>query len=356
MDPYQVLGLPRGASEEEVKRQYRMLAKQHHPDKATGNEDTFKNIKEAYDRIISGNAEPPCHNEMPPHVDAMFNHIFRTMGAQFTTNMPGNIFTFQQRAVPRRTLQHQRIDIPLSEVDIFYGCTRRLDFECKDRCPGCEGCKVIETKDVHSCSVCMGHGFVDVTPFVHIACKACASRGITTSRACGTCNGSGFVFRKRGYDIKCPKGVPDGHETTMQGKGPYDEALDVYADLILVFRHSAVSQRIRVESGKDVHIDVHTELRELFLGFKRILHVYNEQYNLSTSGYVDPGKPLILVGQGLPCFTDPSPGDLYVHLKVSFPESLAPYRVQWSDSDDDKAEATTSSFSWSASKPDPENS
>jgi molecular chaperone DnaJ len=283
-NPYDVLGLDRNAGQEEVKKQYRKLARLYHPDKNAGSEEKFLEVKDAYDRIMSGN-----QGDVPPFdMTGFFGHdlfeqIFRTHagGANATT------FSFAFGGPKNAHHQHhhspsppQTIDIALTESDVFYGCTRKLDFECRDKCAACdgEGYDASDNESVVTCSHCGGAGTKHVPPFLIVPCGHCGGHGSTVVKRCSACSGDGVIYRRRGYEIKCPKGVPDGHETVMKGKGPYDAKAKSHADLILKFTYSNFSNKIRVDpvNKRDIHIDLTVELQEVLLGFKRIIRVYNE--------------------------------------------------------------------------------
>lgn len=311
--PYNVLGLQQGASAEEVKKRYRQLARECHPDKNNGQDDgaRFKAINDAYNRILNP-------QQSPQDADDVFRQWF------FHGGSPASVFVHTRKQPPPKRVEPHRIDIPLTESDVFYGCTKKLEFESCDVCPGCNGAgyDVQDPAAVAQCTACGGRGATLLPPLLMVQCTVCGGDGKTIQHGCMTCKGNGTVFRRRGYEIKCPKGVTNGHETIMKGKGPFDKASRTCADLVLAFRYSRFSERLRVD-GQDVHLDLTVDLNELLRGFKRVLCIYNEQYEVHTDGYVDPSKPHPLRGQGLPAINGGGPsGDILLHLQVRYPASF----------------------------------
>jgi molecular chaperone DnaJ len=325
-DPYEVLGVPRGASVDDVKRAYRKLAVALHPDK-TGNDpektERFQRVQSAYENLTSPPAEP----------EAMF--AFNIFGPN------GNAFhRHPSRAQTRPPAQ--TISIPLDEIDVKYGCTRKLDFECVDACAECRGSGVLAGTEA-ACDMCAGRGVITVGDGIFavlIGCANCHGRGRCAAR-CGACSGDGTVFRKRAYDIKCPVGVPDGHVVQLKGKGAYARQFDCHQDLHVVFQY-AFTSRVRAD-GRDIHIDLPIDLADLMFGFKRVLHVYREQFLIETDGYIDPNMPHKLAGQGLPAMSGAgAPGDLFVHVRVTLPSALDA-RFE------SKLDTTTHDIKWTAS-------
>jgi molecular chaperone DnaJ len=315
--PYEVLGLPRGAPEENVKKAYRKLAMQFHPDKTNNDPDKteqFRQIKHAYDTIVDPQepdefAVPRGAAGFPPFSDAFFAAM--RSGFAFASDAS--------------TDDPDTIEVPMDENDVRYGVVKKVEFESTDKCAQCEG-RGTAGGAVQMCVACGGRGVVqisDVVPGVvlSLACGACSGSG-TTHRSCTTCDGRGSVFRKRAYEIRVPQGVPNAHVVLMKAKGGYDPNTNRFRDLRLRFTYAAFSQLLRVVK-RDVHIDVEVDVTDLMRGFKRLLQVFRETYMVQTHGYVDVNIPHRLVGEGLPsCNTPDVTGDLVLHFKVTFPPRL----------------------------------
>jgi DnaJ-class molecular chaperone len=154
------------------------------------------------------------------------------------------------------------------------------------------------------------------------------------------------VFKKRAYDIKCPKGVPNGHVVILKGKGAFNRTFHTHQDLHVVFDYSGFSNKLRVD-GRDVHIDLTVDLADLVYGFRRTLHLFNEQFLVETSGYIDPNVPHKLQAQGLPAMSGQGTGgDLYVHVIPHFPARLdARFKVPAAT--DDESPEKDESLQWS---------
>jgi DnaJ-class molecular chaperone len=320
--PYAELGLQPGATEDEVKKAFRKLAMHYHPDKTQGDAnktEKFKRVQAAYDRIT----KPDDHHHMffsSPHsafgnpgfgIPDIFMHMFPT----------AHVFSGQRST--SEPLPTQTIEIPLSECDVRYGCTRKLEFECADACSECKGSGDDASTE---CGSCNGHGSIPLhevlpsMPGVMLACGTCNGSGL---KQCTACNGAGTTFRKRAYDIRCLKGVPDKQNVQLKQKGGFCRVTGTNTDLNIVFRYTNFSEKLRVIE-RDVHIDLDITLSDLLYGFRRILKVYNEQYLIQTYGYIDPNVSHKLENEGLPAFNDAGRnGDLHVHLNVSFPAQFS---------------------------------
>lgn len=325
--PYEILGLDKNVSVDEVKKQYRKLAKQYHPDKQTGKEDQFLRIKEAYDSIANGteneeNFIPQSFGENAyENLNSYINNIF---GSIPFVDPHGMFFSFHHNSIPpSKNDDMHRIDISLSESDVFYGCHRKLDFECADKCKSCDGFGFDSTdKDaVRTCERCNGTACINVSQFFSVPCDLCQSKGTIVYRPCQTCEGTGTIYRKRAYDIKCPSGIPDGHTTIMRQKGPYNTIKRLNSDLLICFTYGNFSDKLTIKNNRDVHIKLPVTLTEALFGFRRVIQVYREQYELKKVGYTDPKKQLCIHGQGLPSLSAAGKsGDIFISIIVEFPD------------------------------------
>lgn len=332
--PYSELGLCPGAADDDVKKAFRKMAINYHPDKTQGDAaktEKFKRIQTAYDRIMKKDETP---HEVPDNVFAhtvfgqhgfgipdMFMHMFNDRGFGMGGAHVHGAF--------HGPLQNQTIEIPLSECDVKYGCTRKLEFECLDACPECKGHGADQSPhSVVECASCHGRGTIPLhdmlptMPGVVLACGNCNGTG-RLKPPCNACSGAGTIFRKRAYDIRCLKGVPHGQTVQLKQKGSFCKASGTYMDLNILFQYTNFSAKLRVEE-RDVHIDLDVSLEELLTGFRRILKVYNEEYLVETRGYIDPNVSHKLENEGLPSFNDIGRnGDLHLHLQVKFPTTLS---------------------------------
>lgn len=281
MDPYEVLNVSKSSSDEEIKKRYRELAKKYHPDKnANDDGERFLKVKEAYDTINAERSKPKTATS----------------------------FFFRR---PRRA-EPCIVEIPLNESDVYYGSTKNVDFEVKVMCEDCNGVGRSSRISYRACPCCSGTG-----------CWMCKGEGrIETPSVCGPCMGSGCVYRKRSFVIKCPKGVDNGFRHVVTNKGAYDTTSRSYADLVFVFTYDSFSDRIKI-AGRDVHVDMEIELSELLGGFKRSMSLYDETYVIESAGYLNPSKEHRIFGEGLPGPVDNSSGDLVVHLKVKYDDDTS---------------------------------
>ena len=189
-DYYADLGLQPGASQEEIKKAFRTLAAQYHPDKETGDEEKFKQINTAYG-ILSGKAQPPRQSQRNANYDpfAHMHAYFNDMNRQYAGR-------WQRRKPP----EHDRevgVELSVSIEDIKNGKEATLKYQKSKLCEDCNG---IGGKEKETCKDCQGKGVVrkthvgdNVTFSTDFPCPTCQGRGESIKESCSVCNSQGFV-------------------------------------------------------------------------------------------------------------------------------------------------------------------
>lgn len=215
MNPYKVLGLKQGASVEDIKKAYKKLAMEHHPDRNPNDkkeEEKFKEISSAYEMIKDGNYNPNRHRGFEGvnvNIDDLFNQYFNGgFGGQSRT--------------PRKRGQ---LGITLEEA--YSGCTKDLTVNSIDRCEDCSG---IGATTGGPCSACDGSGFIGKQHGVmqiRVSCEKCRGIGKELKEKCNKCNGTGKISKVEKVNIIIPAGIAQG-----QIVRPTSKQLDV----VIVFR------------------------------------------------------------------------------------------------------------------------
>lgn len=223
-DPYNVLGVEKNASAQEIKKAYRKLALQYHPDKNPDNKDAeekFKEISAAYE--ILGNTEKReqydkfgtvGNTNQQPDVD--FADIFGNMGFNFA-----DLFGGRRRGQATRG-QDLRQTIRISFMDAALGCTKSIEIEYPFECPQCKGDGSKDGENSYECPTCAGSGKVGRSQGVMqilTTCMACGGKGKRVTIPCSACSGNGRQYKKEKIKINIPAGIDSSTTMRIAGKG-----------------------------------------------------------------------------------------------------------------------------------------
>lgn len=362
-DLYEVLGVSRGASAEEIKKAYRKLALKHHPDKNPDNraeaELEFKKITRAYG-ILSDAAKRQHYDQTGmvdddgsggmnmPNVHDILREMFGGggMGGMGGGGMPGGGHGFDPFSFmfggggmhppgghPHGPHPTDVTDVHVSMTDIFNGTTKKMDYEILDLCHVCAGTGAIDPSDVIKCMRCNGEGMVSqqMGPFM-MACSPCPSchggkSAIKNGRHCTNCKGRKLGYYRKAFDLKIPKGVPNNHHFVLEGKGGYNQQAKRHNNLTLVFKH-VIDPGFRVDEHGNVHMDVNIKMEDQFCGFTHPFKLYDKQYTLVSTRYMNPDKPRHVKDLGFPAFKKGKHADLVVHFKVESSDEIKMAKYQ----------------------------
>ncbi len=335
-DYYGALGVGRDASPDEIKKAYRKLALQHHPDRNPGNresEEKFKVLAEAYEvlsdpekrRLYDAYGEEGLQARGVHHGFRGFEDIFSAFGDIF-----GDLgFGFGPRAGRRvrrgRDLRHE-MGITLEEVAL--GTTRKIKVRKPAPCPDCAGSGAASPSDVRQCESCGGRGAVTQVLRQGFAtfqttqpCPACGGAGKRIERACERCEGQGVHRAEKVVEVRIPAGVEDGQQLRVEGEG--EEVADgVAGDLYIVFReeeHSLYERR-----GADVFAPLRVDfLRAVEGGSVEIPAPDGSALRVEIAEGEQSGTVKVLEGKGLPVLgRRRTRGNVYLQVWVATPSGL----------------------------------
>jgi molecular chaperone DnaJ len=310
-DYYEVLGLNKSATTDEIKKSYRKLAKELHPDKNGGSkeaEDKFKEVSEAYevlsDKDKKGNYDRFGHNGSRMNQQSRYQH----------TN-----FTRQHR-----TGNDMQLLVKLTLEEIYNGVKKTYKYKRNDKCGDCNG---IGGHDSHDCADCGGSGVVLQTfntPFGQISqpipCFTCEGMGITYDRQCTTCHGSGVKQVEETIEVEIPSGVVEDMVFVMSGKGHGVKGGD-NGDLHIKIHELLHNTYLR--SGNDLKMTLKLQYPQLILGGKvDIDTIDGGKIRVSIPEYSDVGSQLRIQNKGLKAFNSESRGDVLITLGVDIPKTL----------------------------------
>lgn len=322
-DLYEILGIDRSASQDEIKKTYRKLAVKYHPDKNPNDEkasELFKNITHAYDVLSDvdkrrmydqhgvednnmGQYQNRHHQHMPDIHDVIRN-MFNGGGGHFGFE---HVFGGGRHGGGGgEAMSHPDIiEFSISLNDIYYGHTRKIDFDVYDQCSMCKGTGAQDPSDVIKCNACNGEGKIiqQMGPFITSnTCPNCRGQGtyIRPSRLCNKCRGQQVVNVKRNIEIKIPKGIPNGYKHTVEGKGNYDKDTRKNNDIVLVFNYNIDKAFTVVDGDQNIKTTMEITLKDLLCGFKKVVEIYNKKLQIVSNGYFNVNKGIVVPMWGLP--------------------------------------------------------
>lgn len=293
-DPYEVLGVPRNATPDQVRAAYRRLAVKTHPDKTGGDDSEFKRVAEAYETL--SDPQKKSRHDSGGGFEALFNNL-RT-----------------KSAVPCDPFQ---VTIPLSAI--VRGTHQRITVSMPHMCDQCTGRGTRDESLRVPCGACRGSGRMTqslggVFAIAIGTCGACKGRGkvVPSAAKCAGCAGEGTVPRHKNIDINIPPGTPDGHAFVIPDSGAYDAVLGRNRNVRVTVRWS-VPANVRIYD-RDIHTTVECTLDEVLGGFKKTVDVYGEPVEVARDAYANPTTPIVRPGKGI------GGGDLVINIDVKWPE------------------------------------
>ena len=330
-DYYDLLGIDRSASLEEIKKAYRRLAHQYHPDKNPNNpsaEDHFRLITEAYEilqdtrkraaydrqgpsmgmRGFEGFGERPDFSARKDFVDGIFEEILEDF---FGADRP------RQRKARGADL---RFNLEISLEEAAWGSEQKIQFTRKSVCPVCRGSRCAPGTQSTICPYCEGTGSLRTQRgffIVETTCERCKGEGEYIPRPCPRCGGAGVLKIPQAFKISTPPGADNGTRLRLAGEGEMGRnggpAGDLY--VILSIRRHPVFTR----SGNDLTCEIPVELSLAFKGTEVKAPTLKEPVRIKIPPKTPPGKIFILKGMGMPALQGRGRGDLKVQVRVEAP-------------------------------------
>ena len=346
-DYYKVLGVDKNASAEDIKKAYRKMAHQHHPDKPGGSEEKFKEINEAFQ--VLGNQEKRqkfdqygADFEQQGGVGggvgwedfmraargqnggaAHFNFGGIDLGDLF-----GDLFGGGGRG--GRSVQRGRdiqVDVEVNLEEVLHDQTKIMQLRKKNNCDVCNGSGAEPGTHKKSCGTCGGSGQIEhmqrtILGMMRTArtCETCYGAGQVPEKVCKHCRGDGVLTRDSDIKIKIPAGISDGETIRVSGHGESVQG-GHHGDLYV--RVSVRNKKGFERSGMDLYTDAHISFAQAALGDTISLETLDGSVKLAIPAGTQPGQRIRLKGYGVPQLQrEGHRGDLYVQAVVEVPKKL----------------------------------
>jgi molecular chaperone DnaJ len=316
---YKILGVEKNATQEEIKKAYRDLAKKHHPD-INGDEkleEEFKEINEAYQTLKNKEKRKTydLNLENPRSANG-----FRYSPFDFDMDNFTHINFFSNQNKPKII----SVDIKLSIKEAIFGVDKKtISYNCDIVCDQCNGngCDGDESENTQTCPYCVGTGFRAINPYIRQLCNQCSGSGKTILNKCKKCNGSGIVRKERKIEIGIPPGVLNNNVIGVKGAGNYNKQKKSNDEIRVV---------INIEEDKYMHsyqnnirLLLPIKINEAVYGCEKIIPSPHGTLKVKINKKTSHGNVYRIKGKGMRnSVNSESFGDLEIFILIDIPELI----------------------------------
>lgn len=337
-DYYHILGVQKGASDEDIKKAFRSLAHKYHPDKKGGDEAKFKEVSEAY-AVLSDKKKRAQYDQFGAYTAggqsggfggfdfSDFAKNFEGFGAQGVEfdlgDIFGDVFGGSRRSRRGRDIS---MDIELPFRDAIFGTERRVLITKTGVCDVCEGSGAKKGSGTTTCTTCNGNGQIREsrsTFFGTVAttrsCPTCKGRGEIPKEFCATCRGEGVLKKQEEIHIVVPAGIENGEMIRMPGRGeavPGAPAGDLYIKV------HVKADKLFTREGNNLVTALTVKLTDALLGATYTIKTLDGEIPLAVPQGVSQGEMLRVRARGVP-YGRGSRGDMLVRIDIEFPKKLS---------------------------------
>lgn len=353
-DYYEILGVGKSASQEEIKKAFRKLAHQYHPDKAGGNEAKFKEINEAY-QVLSNEEKRQQYDQYGTTFDQAgfqqqygvnWDDFIRQAASGFRTgdfsfgedfslgdlgDIFGDLFGFggrRTRATRSKKGHDIQMDMTLEFREAVFGVEKEVKLYKTVKCPHCHGNGAEPGTKIKTCSNCNGQGMVEQIQRsffgmirTQTVCPSCQGEGSSYETACRECRGKGYVRRTETMTIKVPAGIADGQTMRFASYGQAGEHGGRAGDLYVTFHVRADKHLQRKEN--DIISKVEISFPQAALGTTVEVETLDGRKELKIPAGIQSGKIIKLSNLGVPYLGSRSRGDHLIEVIVKTPTHLS---------------------------------
>ncbi|MDE6007435.1 MAG: molecular chaperone DnaJ [Muribaculaceae bacterium] len=356
-DYYEVLGVSKDATADEIKKAYRKKAIQYHPDKNPGDkeaEEKFKEAAEAYD-VLSDTEKRAKYDQfghaMGPQgfgggggsyggfsgfgggmsMEDIFAHFGDIFGGRFSGGGDDDFAGFSGSGRARKHVNKGtdlRITVKVTLKDIMYGVDKKLKIPKLVACSHCKGTGAKDGTAFHTCQRCHGSGYVTTVQQTFMGpmqsqsvCPECNGEGKVITEKCSYCNGTGVEKKDEIVSFHIPAGVENDMVLTLRGQGNAPRNGGVNGDLLIKIQEEKDPELIR--DGNDLIYNLMLDFPTAALGGTAEIPTIDGHARVKITAGTQPGKVLRLRGKGLPQMNSSAKGDLLVNVMVYVPENLS---------------------------------
>lgn len=340
-DYYEVLGVEKNATKDEIKKAYRKKALKYHPDKNPGDkkaEENFKEAAEAYE--VLSNDEKRSKYDRFGHAGMSGNSggfggggmtvedIFASFGDIFGDAF-GGFGGFSSGRNSRRVNKgsNLRVKVKLNLNEISAGTEKKIKVNKYDTCSACSGTGAADSGSLSNCQTCHGSGHVTRITNTMLGqmqtssvCPACGGDGKTITKKCPSCYGEGIVQKEEVIKINIPAGVAKGMQMNLSGKGNAARRGGINGDLLVVIEEDEHPELIR--EGNDLIYNLFISVPDAILGTNVEIPTVENNVKIKIEAGTQPGRILRLRGKGLPEVNGYGRGDLLVNVNVWIPKNI----------------------------------
>ena len=341
-DYYEILGISKNASKDEIKSAFRKLARQWHPDvnKAPEAEAKFKELGKAYETLMDDDkratydrfgedglqnsgfsSRDPFTNGFGD-LEEVFNSFFRGAGFDFNDNHKSNANGSQRG-------EDLRLDIELDFEEAVFGLTKEIKFDHLEVCPSCKGTGAKDGSKPTTCKTCGGRGSIQQTTrtilghFTQIVtCPHCHGSGTIISKPCTECKGEGRKAYEKKIELKIPAGINNGAKMRLAHEGNIGLKGGVAGDLYVVI-HIKPSQYYK-RDGMNVYTELSITPIQAVLGDIVAIKTLDGEKEISIPAGIQHGETIKIKGVGIPSMTNPSiRGEHIVIINIKIPTRIS---------------------------------
>ena len=343
-DYYEVLGLSRGCTIEDIKREYRKLARKYHPDVNNGDpeaEEKFKEISVAY-AVLSNGEKRREYDSFGFNRNLFENFDFGSVFSEFGF---GDIFDtifgtgFSSSFSSRQRVRHRErgsdisVEAKITFKESAYGVKKEIEYEANDICETCGGKGSTSESGVVTCSGCGGTGRVRTERQSFLgsivtasACSKCGGSGEIIKEPCDKCRGRGFRLKKKKIKVDIPAGIHDGDSLRLSGKGNSAGRDSINGNLYLTVRvkpHPGFKR-----SGNDILSGVGISFAQAALGCRVAVETLDGREELDIKPGTQPGEKIILKSMGIVELNGYRRGDQIINIDVKIPTRVTSEEIE----------------------------
>ena len=346
-DYYEILGVAKSATADEIKKAYRKVAMQYHPDRNPGDktaEEKFKEAAEAYE--VLSDTDKKAQYDRYGHAGLSGNgrggfsggmnmeDIFSQFGDIFGDDLFGSFFGGGQRSSRggqrNRGVRgsNLRVKLKLNYEEIAKGVTKNIKVKKYIPCSTCGGSGAKDKGSVQTCSTCGGSGQVRKVQNTFLGqmqtvttCPACNGEGTTITAKCPACKGEGRVYGEETVSIEIPAGVQEGMQLSISGKGNAGERGGMPGDLIVLIEEEAHPELHR--EGLNVAFELYLSFTDAVFGTQVEVPTIDGRAKIKIPPGTQSGKIFRLKGKGFPAVNSYSKGDQLIHINIWTPQNVS---------------------------------